>query len=102
MVFRKWQRCTNGKWCTENDKIPPFNNSPLDDHDYYFKYPNGECVYVSQPYVSKTDAEPIIKQWAEKYGIKAEVYDNSYAWYNQNDAHICIIVVSLPERKVLI
>ena len=74
---------------------------PLADHDYYFKYPTGECVYVAQPYVSKEIAEPIVKAYAEKHGVRAEVYGGSFAWYNPNAKDdICLIVISLPNRKV--
>ena len=89
------------------DKLTKFKGDqldyPLGDHDYYFKLPTGECVYVSQPYVSKEKAEPVIMEYAKAHGVVAKVYDGSYAWYNPSDKDkICLIMIALPNRDVTV
>ena len=70
------------------------------------KLASGECIYVSQPYASKTEVESYIQKWAQQQGVKAVVYDGTYSWYYpcplENADKICVIVVSLPEREVII
>ena len=92
------------RYAPEHDKLWHFeckHKILLGDHDFYFKTKSGECVYISQPYVSKEIAEPIIKEFAELNGVKAKVYDGNYAWYNPTDKDkICLIVVALPNRDV--
>ena len=116
---RKGRGTCTLKWFLQNGRDVPFKAYPrqreavskilgnhlprpeLADHDHYYKLPSGECVYVSQPYVSKEIAEPIVMGWARKLGVKAKVYDGSYAWYNTKDKdEICLIVISLPDRDV--
>jgi len=115
IAVSKKRTTTTLKWFLENGKDVGNPNQydrltkckgdqleyPLDDHDYYFKYPSGECVYVSQPYVSKETAEPIVMEYAKTHGVKTKVYDGSYAWYNPKDKDkICFIVIALPNRNV--
>jgi len=71
---------------------------PYADHDYYFKYPSGECVYISQPYGDIADTELVVKAWAETFGIKVEVYDGEYSWHYPHNS--LLVVASLPGRDV--
>ena len=101
------------KWFLENGRdVKPKSNllkirakldklrRPYADHDYYFKLPSGECIYVSHPYVPKDEAEKVVTAWADTLGIKGKVYDSSYSWYYPNCEHLCVIVLSLQDRDV--
>ena len=115
---RKGRGTCTLKWFLENGRDVPFKAYPrqrmavekilggklpepyLADHDYYFKLPSGECVYISQPYTSKEEAEPYVQKFAKQQGVKVVVYDGSYSWYYPNCEDICVIVISLPNRDV--
>ena len=120
---RKGRGTCTLKWFLQNGRDVPFKAYPrqrkaiaeilgnhlprgLDDHDYYFKMPHGECVYISQPYVSKEYAEPLVQMWADLHKVKAVVYDGTHSWYYpcspENADKVCVIVVSLPDRHVSI
>lgn len=90
----------HGKHFPQYNPVRDKARAPYQDHTTYYKNTKtGVCCLTYAPYYNAEDIRKEVEEWAEKWGLKADVYDADKCWYSKDT---CFVVIYLPTTNVII
>lgn len=90
----------HGKQSSRYNPVRDKARAPYQDHSTYFKNTKtGVCCLIYAPYYNADDIRKEVEEWAEKWGLKADVYDAEKCYYSKDT---CLVVIHLPATNVII